>query len=402
MKSALPKVLHLVCGKAILQYVLDVARAVRSLKTCVVIGHEAEKVKAFLPPDAGTVIQKKLLGTADAVKCALPFFRNTDGYFLILCGDTPLLRKETVAGLVRRHQRTSADVTVLTAIVDDSFGYGRIVRNTRGQMVAIREENDARPAEKKIREINVGVYCFRKRALSSVIHDIGENTRKKEFYLTTIIELLAAKGARIETYAAPDADEGLGVNSREDLAVADHILRGRVLKRLMFSGVTIVDPLTTFIADNVRIGRDTVIRPFTVIEENVKIGANCSIGPFARIRPGSRIADGVEVGNFAELSRSHLGEKSLMKHFSFVGDARVGKQVNIGAGVVTANYDGKNKNVTIIKDKAFIGSDSILVAPVTIGKAGITGAGCVLTKGKKVPDGGIVAGVPARLIRSKK
>jgi len=402
MKSAIPKVLHAVCGKAILKYVLDVAKAVGSLKTCVVVGHLGDKVKATLPMDVATVTQEKLLGTADAVRCALPVLKGTEGDILILCGDTPLLRKETVRGLVRRHQKTGAECTFLTAVVENSFGYGRVIRDSAKQAVAIREHNDATSEEKNIREINVGVYCFRRSALESGIHEIEENAKKKEFYLTDIIALLAEKGGRVETYATPEPDEGLGVNSREDLAVAEAVLRQRILKRWMASGVTIIDPTTTFIYDNVRIGTDTIVQPFTVIENDVQIGVNCRIGPFAHLRPGTRIGKNVEVGNFAEVSRSRIGDNCFMKHFSFLGDAVVGREANIGAGVVTANFDGQNKNRTVIGDRAFIGSDSILVAPVTIGKDAMTGAGCVVTRGKKVPAGGIVVGVPAKLIGGKR
>jgi bifunctional UDP-N-acetylglucosamine pyrophosphorylase/glucosamine-1-phosphate N-acetyltransferase len=194
----------------------------------------------------------------------------------------------------------------------------------------------------------------------------------------------------------------LGINSREDLAVAEKVLRQRILRDFMLQGVTIIDPQTTYIDANVRIGQDTIIRPFTVIENNVRIGKNCSVGPFARLRPGTRIDDNVEVGNFAEVSRTRLGSNSRMKHFSFLGDAEVGKNVNIGAGVVTANYDGKNKNKTQILDYAFVGSDSILVAPVKIGKRAMTGAGCVVTKGQRVPDGKVILGVPGRILEKKK
>ena len=398
MKSDVPKVLHSVCGKPIIQYVLDVAAAAGSLKTCVVVGHQGERVRAALPAGVGTVTQEKLLGTADAVKCALPFFKERSGDLLVLCGDTPLLRKETIRGLIRTHRKAAADVTVLTAVVEQSVGYGRIIRNAQGTAVAIREENDATPDEKEILEINVGVYCFRLSVLESGLSQIGENAKKKEFYLTDIIELVAGQSGTVATYTVEDATEGLGVNSRQDLAVADSHIRQRILQFWMANGVTVVDPMTTFIYDNVRIGRDTVIRPFTVIEENVRIGTNCRIGPFAHLRPSTKIGHNTEIGNFAEVSRSSVGNNCFMKHFSFLGDARVGNMVNIGAGVVTANFDGKNKNETLIADNAFIGSDSILVAPVKIGKAAITGAGSVVTKGKKIPAGGVAVGVPARII----
>ena len=285
----------------------------------------------------------------------------------------------------------------MTAAVADATGYGRIIRDPAGRAVAIREEGDATRQERAIREINVGVYCFQAERLFAILRQVPLNAKKKEFYLTDVVALLSAQGEAIRTVTTPEAAEGWGVNSRQDLAAAAAVVRARVLNQLMDSGVTIEDPATTHISADVRIGADTVIRPFTVIEEDVRIGAGCVIGPFARIRPGSRLGHRVEVGNFAEVSRSSLGDGCFMKHFSFLGDARIGRQVNIGAGVVTANFDGQNKNVTRIGDQAFIGSDSILVAPVEIGRQAMTGAGCVVTKGQKIPAHGVVVGVPGRL-----
>ena len=401
MKSETPKVLHPVCDKPILQYVLDITQSIGSLKTCVVLGHKSSLVKNYLGKNMATVIQKKLLGTADAVRCAQPALRNYRGQVLILCGDTPLLKKETVRALIAKHKRTNADCTFLTAVVEKPSGYGRIIRGDGRKAMAIREEKDASEYEKNIAEINVGVYCFNSDVLFENLKEIKVNEKKKEFYLTDIIEILSGKGLRVETLETDDYREGLGINSREDLAIAESVLRQRILSDFMLQGVTIIDPQTTSIDANVRIGQDTVIRPFTVIENNVRIGKNCSIGPFTHLRPGTRIGNGVEVGNFAEVSRTRLGNNSRMKHFSFLGDAEVGSNVNIGAGVVTANYDGKNKNKTQILDQAFIGSDSILVAPVRIGKKAMTGAGCVVTKGKRVPDGRIIVGVPGKILDKK-
>ncbi|MDP2652976.1 MAG: NTP transferase domain-containing protein [Candidatus Omnitrophota bacterium] len=399
MKSGTPKVLHPVCGRPLLRYVLDVVQSVGSLKICVVIGHQGEHVRRFLGKGILTVVQRRLLGTADAVRCAQKILRSSSGDVLILCGDTPLLKKETVRSLVRKFRRTKADGIVLTAEVGDPSGYGRIVRDWQGRMTAIREEKDATEEERRIREINVGVYCFKARALSAALKKVKLNPVKKEYYLTDVIGVLSRRGAKIETYLTGEPQEGWGVNSREDLAAAQQVLRQRFLRYWMAEGVTIEDPQTTFVEADVRIGRDTVIRPFTVIEGNVRIGSRCVIGPFTHLRPGTRLADEVQIGNFAEVSRSRLGTKTLMKHFSFAGDAEIGRHVNIGAGTVTANYDGKNKNKTVIKDNAFIGSDSILVAPVKVGRGAMTGAGCVVKKGQVVPDGGVIVGVPGRIIK---
>ncbi len=401
MKSSVPKVLHSVCGKPLITYVLDVVKAVGSLKSCVVLGHQNEKVQESLPKDFDVAIQDKLLGTADAVKCTEKFFKGYKGDVLILCGDTPLLREETIKALVKQHKKTDANCTFLTAVVEDSSGYGRILRGPDGKAVGIREENDATEYEKNIVEINVGVYCFKSEVLFREAKRIQINKKKKEFYLTDIVENLARQKLKIETVETEDPTEGLGVNTLEDLAVAGREIRNRIMRDLMLDGVTVIDPATTYIDADVRIGKDTIIRPFTVIEENVQVGSHCVIGPFARLRPGTKIGNHVEVGNFTEVSRTQMGDKTLMKHFSFLGDAQVGSGVNIGAGVVTANYDGQKKSKTQISNQAFIGSDSILVAPVKIGKKAKTGAGCVVTRGKTVPDGSVIVGIPGRVLDKK-
>lgn len=402
MKSHLSKVLHPVCGRPLIQYVFDVAKSVGSLKTCIVLGHQNEQVREALGPGIQIAIQKKLLGTADAVRCAQAAFRGYKGHVLVLCGDTPLLRKPTIRELIRKHKKSGAACTFLTAVVHDSSGYGRVIRGEKGAVLAIREETDATDYEKNIAEINVGVYCFKSELLFAAIREVALNRNKREFYLTDVVSIFADKSLKIETVETEEAEEGLGVNSREDLAFAEGVLRKRILSDLMLQGVTIVDPQTTYIHADVKIGRDTVIHPCTFIEENVKIGAHCSIGPFARLRPGTRIADHAEVGNFVEISRTQFGSASRAKHFSFLGDSVIGKSVNIGAGVVTANYDGVEKNKTYIADQAFIGSDSVLIAPVKVGRRAVTGAGCVVTKGKTVPDGGVIVGVPGKILSKKK
>lgn len=401
LKSDLPKVLHEVCGQPLIDYVLDVAQRVGSTKTCVVLGHGIEKVQARLPQGILTVEQKQLLGTGDAVKNAEKFFKDFRGEVLILCGDTPLLTAQTVKALIKRHRATKAAATVLTAVVDESYGYGRIIRDNAQQVIAIREEKDCDPLERQIKEINSGVFCFDSCALFENLKKIKINSLKGEYYLTDMVALLAGQGRVVQALVTPQPQEGLGVNTREDLANCASLLRQRILKDLMDSGVTITDPLTTHIASGVKIGVDTVIKPFTVIDQDVVVGKNCVIGPFAHLRPGTRIDDVVEVGNFAEISRTSVGSRTFVKHFSFLGDAVVGRDANIGAGVVTANFDGKDKHRTVIGDGAFIGSDSILVAPVKVGKKAMTGAGSVVTKGKVIPDGKVFVGVPARMVPGK-
>lgn len=398
MKSAVPKVLHPVCGKPMIEYVLDVAKAAGSKELIVVLGHMITAVREQLPPEVVTLEQKKLLGTADAVKTTSSHLKSFKGDVLILCGDTPLLTKETVRALVKKHRGSQAVCTFLTAVVHDPQGYGRVIRDMDGKAVAIREDKDAVGFERQIAEINSGVYCINAPALFAALDKVRQNKAKKEFYLTDIIEIFTQDGQTVETVATENFKEALGVNSRIDLAQSQEIIRRRILDRLMLAGVTIVDPASTHIDADVKIGRDTVVRPFSVIENNVRIGSGCLIGPFARIRPGSRIGDDVEVGNFTEVSRTKIGRATLMKHFGFLGDATVGANANIGAGTVTANYDGAEKHPTKIGDGAFIGSDAILVAPVKVGKKAVIGAASVVVR-STIPDGATVVGTPARVIK---
>ena len=397
MKSELPKVLHKVAGKPVIQYVLDITKYLRSLKTYVVVGHKSELVRAYIGERAEVAVQKQLLGTADAVRSVAPYLKDYKGQVIILCGDTPLLDRDIIRRLISKHLKTKVACTVLTARIPEPGTYGRIIRDSQGGITAIREYKDATLAEAAINEINVGVYCFRSPLLMEALKKVKLNPNKKEFYLTDIVELLLGQGLKVETLMTDDPNVAFGVNTREDLALCESILRKRITKRLMLDGVTIIDPKTTFIDEDVKIGCDTVIYPFTVIHSGVRIGRECSIGPFARLRPGTVVGNKVEIGNFGEISRSKIGDGSVMKHFCFMGDALVGQNVNIGAGTVTANYDGVEKNKTIIGDQAFIGSDAVLVAPVTVGSKAMVGAGSVVTKGKKVPKGGLAVGVPARI-----
>ena len=399
MKSDTPKVLHKVCGQPVLGYVLSITKALRSLTTYVVVGHGAQQVKNAIGDGVTFVEQSQLLGTGDAVNRCAAALKGYQGTVLVLCGDTPLLSKEIVAALLKQHRRTRASASVLTAKINAPHGYGRIIRDSEGGITAIREQKDASAAEDLINEINVGVYCFDSTHLFDALKKVKLNPGKKEYYLTDVIELLLADGKRVSTFTTRDETVAFGINTREDLAQAQAIIRQRILKQHMLSGVTVVDPLTTFIEGGVKIGQDTVIHPMTVIHADVQIGKNCSIGPLARIRPGTRISDGVEIGNFAEVSRTSIGPGVMQKHFSFLGDASVGAGANIGAGVVTANYDGVNKNKTTIGPNAFIGSDAILVAPNTIGKGAVIGAGSVVARGKNIPAGTVAVGVPARVIK---
>ncbi len=402
MKSDIPKVLHPICGRPILGYILDLVRDLKFKKVIVVLGHQHEAVRKFIKPGIKVVIQKRLLGTADAVKVAQPALGNFKGTVLVLYADNPLLKKETIKKLLQHHRENNLDATLLTAKLEKPQGYGRILRDKYSSICGIREEKDANDYEKDIKEINTGIICFNKDRLCAGLKYIRPNNRKYEYYLTDIIGVFYKKGYAIDGVAIADIDEALGINSLKDLARANKIMQRRINEELMQEGVSIVDPDSTFISYGAKIGQDSVIYPFTVIESDVKIGKRCLVGPFAHLREGTVIEDDVVAGNFLEIVRSRISSKTLIKHFAYLGDSRIGREVNIGAGTVTANFDGRKKNITVIKDRAFIGSDTVLVAPVKVGKGAVTGAGAVVVKNTFVPDGAKVVGVPAKPIKTKR
>ena len=402
MKSQIPKVLHPICGRPVLAYVLDLVKSLKAKTTVTVLGYKQEEVRKLLPTGVKPVIQKRLLGTADALKSALPALRNFKGTVLVLYGDTPLLKKETIAKLLKYHTENNLDATLLSAHLEKPEGYGRILRDKYSSICGIVEEKDADDFEKDIKEINTGIICFNKERLMRCINMIRPNNRKKEFYLTDIISIFYKKGYLVDGIKIGEINETLGINSRVELAKANAIMQRRINKKLMLDGVSIVDPASTFISYDVKIAPDTTIYPFTVIENGVKIGARCSVGPFAHLRGKTTLEDDSLVGNFSELARTTLGTKTWTKHFSYLGDAKIGKGVNIGAGTVTANFDGKNKNTTVIKDGAFIGSDTVIVAPATIGRRAKTGAGSVVVRNTNVADGQTFVGVPAKPLKQKR
>lgn len=400
MHSSFSKVLHKIYGKSMLEYVLDDLRFIGVNRGVIIINRQSQIDKKIkLPKGFRFAYQNKLLGTGHALKQAQKVLGNFRGDLLVLYGDTPLLTTETLGKMVSKHRSSNSDCTLLTATMKNPFGYGRVVRDEKSDIIKIVEESSASLYEKMIEEINAGVYCFNApRAFQGLFH-LRPKGPKKEYYLTDVVEFLSRNGGKIDFIHTDDVNEAIGVNSRLDLARAQGLAKNRILTKLMHEGVGIIDPSTTHIYNDVTIDQDTVIYPFTVIESNVKIGKKCRIGPFSRIRPGTVVGDEVEIGNFVEVVRSSIGNNSVIKHRCYLGDAVVGEHVNIGAGTITANYDGKKKGVTKINDRAFIGSGTILIAPVTIGKGVTTAAGSVVVKNSKAPDNSVLMGMPAKIAK---
>jgi len=400
MKSDTPKVLHKLCARPMLSYVLDLVYSLKPRKIVAVLGYKHQIVAKELSKGVDVVIQKKLLGTADAVKLALNKLKGFKGTVLVLYGDTPLLKKETVIKLLRYHAENNVAATLLTGQMNKPKGYGRISRDKYSSISGVIEEKDADDFDKDIKEVNTGIICFDKISLEAALKKVRPNNRKKEYYLTDVVGIFYKAGKLVDGVKIDDIREAMGINSRLELAKANIIMQQRINEKLMLDGVTIVDPATTFISYGTKIGKDTVIYPFTVIERDVKIGKHCFIGPFAHLREGTHLAEDVTLGNFIETARTKIGVNVFAKHFSYIGDTQLGARVNIGAGTVTANFDGRNKHRTIIKDDCMIGSDTILVAPVVVGKSVKTGAGAVVIN--NIPDNKIAVGVPARILRDKR
>lgn len=401
MKSDLPKALHSLCGRTMLWHLLDKVKALKPKKILVVVGHQKERVEKELERGVRAVWQKEQLGSGHAVEQASKEFSGFNGRVLVLYCDTPLIQVKTLRSLLEDQTKKGSDCSLLSVKLADPYGYGRIQRDAEGFVKRIVEENDANHSEKRIQEINVGCYVFRSKKLFKALECVRQNPAKKELYLTDAIEILAQDG-KVSPVLSDDPDQMLGVNTRKDLLRMESLMQKDVLEALIEKGVSLRDPRTTTIDADVEIGEGSVILPNTVIEEGSRIGKGCRIGPFARIRGASRIEDGAVIGNFVEIVRSRVGQRTNIKHLSYIGDAEIGRDVNIGAGTITANYDGKKKHKTIVKDKAEIGSGTILIAPVTVGRLAKTGAGSVVTKGTKIKDKGVVVGVPAKNLGHKK
>jgi bifunctional UDP-N-acetylglucosamine pyrophosphorylase/glucosamine-1-phosphate N-acetyltransferase len=402
MKSSLPKVLHDLEGKSILYYVLRELKALNKYvkQIIVVVGHKGDLVKKSIRADFSGidfVTQKDLSGTASAIKCVKNKVKNNN--VLILCGDAPLITKETLEHFISFSLKKKLSASLVTAYINGKNELGSVIRDSKGWARAITEEIDLdKPQLGK--EVNSGIYCFKRKVLFDNLSKIKKNKRKKEYFLTDILEILYKKGIKALPFLLDDSQEVLGINNRRDLGVAAGVIRQRVLDAFLEKGVKIIDPATTFIQEGVKIGQNSVIYPFTFIEKDVIIGSNCFLGPFLHLRPGTRVADNTDLGNFLEVKGSKIGKRVKMKHFAYVGDAVISDDVNVGAGTVVANFDGKLKHKTYIKKRAFIGSDTVLVAPVTVGEAGVTGAGSVVTK--NVAARKVVVGVPARVLKKKK
>jgi bifunctional UDP-N-acetylglucosamine pyrophosphorylase/glucosamine-1-phosphate N-acetyltransferase len=431
MVSNLPKVLHPVNGKPLILYSIEAAQAVGTEKPVVVIGNGAEKVREVVGDQARFALQEKRLGTAHAVLAAESLFNGFDGLILVIAADMPLLTRETLKRMVQDQQETDSPITMLTVRSTDSHGFGRILRGMDGEVREIIEEAHANPVELKIDELNVGAYCFKSAWLWEVIKRI-KLSPKGEYYLTDLVGAAVLGRQQVRTIELADKDEALGINNRVHLAEAEAVLRRRINREHMLAGVSMTDPAQVNIEAGVKIGRDTVIQPGTRLTGNTVIGERCEIGPntlihsstigddckilasvieeakvedhvgmgpFCHLRKGAHLGSHVHMGNFGEVKDSHLSAGVKMGHFSYIGNAEIGENVNIGAGTITCNFDGEHKHPTEIGADAFIGSDTMLVAPLKIGKGARTGAGSVVTH--DVPDGDVVVGVPARKLKGK-
>lgn len=430
MKSELPKVIHEVNGIPMISKIIKVLEILKPEENILILGHKKEEVLKVVGENADYVVQTEQLGTGHAVLQAKDKLKDYDGDVMILCGDTPLLREETLKELYKFHKDTDSVTTILTSIYDNPFGYGRIVKEN-GLVKAIVEEKEADAEIKKIKEVNAGVYCFKGRELFEALSKINNNNEKGEYYLTDVIGIQVGEGKQVQSYVLSDNIEILGVNSKVELAQASKVLRDRKNIELMEKGAILIDPATVYIEEDVEIGRDTIIYPGAVLQGKTVIGENCqilgasrivdsilrnnikvessviedsilengvTIGPFAHLRPKSHLKEKVHIGNFVEVKKSVLEKGVKAGHLTYLGDAQIGEDTNIGAGTITCNYDGKNKFKTIVGKNSFIGSDSMLVAPVIIGENALVGAGSVITK--DVPDNSLAVSRSKQIIKN--
>ena len=432
MKSGRAKVLHAVAGRPMVEHVLQAAVSLAPATTTLIVGHQAETVRKVLQGRQGLAfaVQDPQMGTAHALQQAEPLLAGRTGTVVLLSGDVPLLRPATLERLLAAHRAANAAATVVTAIVDRPYGYGRIIRSA-GRISRIVEERDASPAQRQVREINSGIYAFDLPPLFDTLRTIASRNAQREYYLTDLIAAYRRKRRPVETLIVEDPAEVRGVNSRTELAEVSATMRQKKNEELMAAGVTLIDPATTYIDPDVEIGPDTVIHPGVVIQGHTRIGAACevhayvrisdsemadrvtihnfslivgarvaegaAIGPFAHLRPETVVGEKAKIGNFVELKKTTMGAGSKANHLSYLGDATIGPNVNVGAGTITCNYDGRTKHPTVIEEGAFIGSDTQLIAPVRIGKGAYVAAGSSITE--DVPPGalGIARGKQANV-----
>ncbi len=398
MKSEKAKVLHAVCGRPMIGYVVDAARGAGAKTIVVVVGYAADQIREYLreEPDVLFANQTEQLGTGHAVKSCRSLLSGYQGPALILVGDEPLLRPQPLADLLERRELDQAACLLGTAVLEDPTGFGRILRDSARRFLRIVEERDCTPEERALKEVNPSCYVFELPGLWDALDQIGTGNAQGEYYLTDAPEHLKKMGRKVVALNVLRADDTLGVNTRQHLAQAEAIMQARIQDHWMTEGVSIVDPRNTYIDGRCTIGRDTVIYPFTCISGTVKVGSDCRVGPFAHLRDGTVLDDGVEIGAYVEIKQSHLGSGTIARHLAYLGDAEVGAAVNFGATAITANFDGERKSQTRIGDRSRIGAGAILVAPVNVGKDAVVGANAVLTRNQEVADGQTVVGVPAR------
>lgn len=428
MKSSIPKVLHRICGTPILKKVMDVCEKIGSEENIVVLGHNYNAILETIG-DINYVLQEEQLGTGHAVMQSEEKLKEFEGTLMVLCGDTPLIREETLKNLYKVHKESKATTTILTSVYENPFGYGRIVKDG-SRVLGIVEEKDATEAIKCIKEVNAGAYCFEVKELVKALKKIDNKNKNNEYYLTDVIAINVKENKLVKTYLLKDNNEILGVNSRIDLEKATHIMRKRINRKHMNSGVTFIDASSTYIDDGVEIGEDSIIYPGVILEGKTKIGKYCkilgntrvinskigdsvviessliedsivdekvTIGPFAHLRPKTHLKAEVHIGNFVEIKKSTIEKGTKVGHLTYLGDAIVGEKTNIGAGTITCNYDGKNKFQTFIGKNVFVGSDSMLIAPLKIGDNSLIGAGSVINK--DVPENALAVSRSNQIIK---
>ncbi len=432
MKSARAKALFELCGQPLAHFPIRAAREAGIERVVLVVGHQADAVRAAVGDDVEYALQAEQHGTGHALMCAEEALRGFTGTVFVHCVDVPLLPPHLISAMLHAHLASGHAATLLTVRMEDPANYGRIVRNDAGHVQRIVEYRDANAEERAIDEINSGTYCFQAPLIFEALREITNDNDQGEYYLTDVVERLIARGETVGAIIAPEERMVAGINDRVQLAEAEHALRDGIRRRHMLNGVSLTDPASTFIDEDVEIGRDTTIGPFSMLHTGTRIGEGCTVGPscqlfaailedgatvdssrieksivrtgakvgpFARLRPGCDIAPGAEVGNFSEMKNTKVGAKSKVHHHGYLGDTTLGEGVNIGAGTITCNYDGKKKHPTVIGDRAFIGSGNLLVAPVVIGDDALTGAGAVVTH--DVPTGKIAYGLPARVVKDR-